>query len=136
MRHCHSHAAAPPRLEGASRRLQRRSRHGEAALSLVEILCIVGILGMVAAIAVPSLIRSRDKAQRAGCIENLKQINSAQQQWVFEKKPAADAKIKKKDLLPYFKSGEFPVCPSGGSYQLGVPDEKPACSLAKEGHQL
>ncbi len=117
-----------------------RKRSGEganSAFTLIEILCVLGLLAMVAAIGAPSLIRSRAKAQASVCIDQLKQLNAAQQQWVIEAKPASDAKIKKKDLQPYFKGGVFPTCPSGGNYKLGGLTDKPECSLdKKEGHQL
>jgi type II secretory pathway pseudopilin PulG len=106
-------------------------------MSFVEIMCVVGLIAMIAAIAVPNYIRSRDRAARGICLENLRQIETAQQQFIFEKKPDGGTKIKKKDLLPYFKVAEFPTCPGGGDYQMGTPNEKPECSLKqKEDHQL
>jgi len=110
---------------------------GRAGYSLIEILCVVGFLAMIAAIALPSLFRARNKSQATACIDQLRQLQAAQQQWIIETKPSASTKIKKKDLQPYFKNGQFPVCPSGGDYKLGTPSEQPECSLDKsEGHKL
>jgi prepilin-type N-terminal cleavage/methylation domain-containing protein len=113
------------------------SRWRRSGYSLIEILCVVGVLAMVAAITIPSLFRSRAKSQTAACIDQLRQIHSAQQQWVIESKPKGNSPVLKKDLQPYFKGGKFPVCPSGGDYKLGGPSVTPECSLGKtEGHEL
>ncbi len=104
---------------------------------MVEMLVVVGLVTMVASIAVPSLIRARKRAQTGACIENLKQIHAAQQQYLIEAKPDDKNKILKKNLVPYFKGGRFPDCPSGGDYKLGDQDNRPECSLAQsEGHTL
>lgn len=126
--------ASSPSKGGA---LLPASRRGRSGYSLIEVLCVVGFLAMVAAIAVPSLFRSRAKSQTAACIDQLRQIHSAQQQWVIETKPKGNSPVLKKDLQPYFKGGKFPVCPSGGDYKLGGPNVTPECSLGKtEGHEL
>jgi prepilin-type N-terminal cleavage/methylation domain-containing protein len=126
---------APSLSKGGA--LPPASRWRRSGYSLIEILCVVGVLAMVAAIAIPSLFRSRAKSQAAACIEQLRQIHSAQQQWATETKPKGNSPVLKKDLQPYFKGGKFPVCPSGGDYKLGGPSSTPECSLGKtEGHEL
>jgi hypothetical protein len=73
------------------------------------------------------------EAQRA-CIGNLRQIYAAKQAWALENNKAADAIPTAQDLLPYFKDGTFPVCPSGGTYTIGAVGEAPTCSIS--GHVL
>ena len=73
-------------------------------------------------------------AERNACINNLRQIDAAKQQWALEKSKTADAIPTAPDLLPFFKDGIFPVCPSGGSYTLNAVGELPSCSVA--GHVL
>jgi regulator of replication initiation timing len=73
------------------------------------------------------------EAQRA-CINNLRQIYAAKQEWALENNKAADAIPTAQDLLPYFKDGTFPVCPSGGTYTIGAVGEVPTCSIP--GHVL
>ena len=72
--------------------------------------------------------------ERNGCINNLRQIDAAKQQWALEKSKTAEAVPTAPDLLPFFKDGIFPVCPSGGSYTLNAVGELPSCSVA--GHVL
>ena len=71
---------------------------------------------------------------RNTCINNLRQIDGAKQQWALEKNKATDAVPTERDLLPYLKDGIFPVCPEGGSYSINSVDALPTCTVA--GHVL
>jgi hypothetical protein len=71
---------------------------------------------------------------RNACINNLRQIDGAKQQWALEKNAPLDAVPTVKDLLPYLKDGVFPVCPDGGKYVIHSVSDLPACSVA--GHVL
>ena len=71
---------------------------------------------------------------RNTCINNLRQIDGAKQQWALEKNKAVDAMPTVKDLLPYLKGGVFPVCPDGGTYFINSVEAVPTCTVA--GHAL
>lgn len=73
-------------------------------------------------------------AQQNACINNLRQIDAAKQQWALENNKPADAIPTVQDLLPYFQDGVFPVCPSGGSYTINPVGMLPTCSVP--GHAL
>jgi len=73
-------------------------------------------------------------AERNACINNLRQIDAAKQQWALEKSKTTDAVPTEQDLLPYLKDGVFPVCPSGGTYAINAVGEVPTCSIP--GHVL
>jgi chromosome segregation ATPase len=73
-------------------------------------------------------------AQLNACINNLRQIDAAKQQWALENDKAADAIPPAQDLLPYFRGGTFPVCPSGGAYTINAVGVPPTCSIL--GHVL
>jgi len=68
------------------------------------------------------------------CINNLRQIDAAKQQWALENDKTADAIPPAQDLLPYFRGGIFPVCPSGGGYTINAVGVPPTCSIP--GHVL
>ncbi len=68
------------------------------------------------------------------CINNLRQIDGAKQQWALEKNKNGDAVPTAQDLLPYLKDGVFPACPDGGTYSINSVDAVPTCSLP--GHAL
>ncbi len=80
----------------------------------------------------PSTATEQDKAN--ACINNLRQIDGAKQQWALENKKDANAVPVATDLVPYFKSGAIPGCPSGGSYTLNNVAMPPTCSIP--GHVL
>lgn len=71
------------------------------------------------------------------CINNLRLIDAAKQQWALENKKQATDTPTMDDLRPYLghgPNGELPVCPDGGVYTVGAVGEKPACSVP--GHVL
>lgn len=71
---------------------------------------------------------------RNTCINNLRQIDGAKQQWALEKNKSTDDVPSADDLLPYLKDGVFPVCPDGGAYSINAVDAVPTCTI--QGHAL
>jgi hypothetical protein len=71
---------------------------------------------------------------RNTCLNNLRQIDAAKQQWALEKNKIVDAVPKPEDLLPYFKDGLFPSCPDGGVYSPNSVEASPTCTV--QGHVL
>ena len=98
------------------------------------ILWAVIMIPMLAAIAIPNFVKAREVAMTNACINNLRMIEAAKNEWALEhsKKPA-DVPASQ-DLTPYFKSGAFPTCPAGGTYTIGAVSNAPTCSVS--GHKL
>ena len=67
---------------------------------------------------------------RKTCINNLRLIDDAKQQWAADFNEPNDAVPTAKDLAPYFKDGALPQCPEGGIYLLNRVDQVPTCSIA------
>jgi seryl-tRNA synthetase len=72
--------------------------------------------------------------QTATCINNLRQIDGAKQQWALENKKAAEDMPSATDLAPYFKGNALPVCAAGGAYTLNAVGLEATCSIP--GHVL
>jgi type II secretory pathway pseudopilin PulG len=94
----------------------------------------VAMIGLLAAIAIPNFVKARATAQMNHCINNLRQIDSAKQQWALEHQKNDPDTPTQSDITSYLKNGQWPVCLAGGTYTINAGSEAPACSIP--GHQL
>ena len=104
------------------------SRRG--GFTLVEIMIVVAIIGLLAAIAIPNFIKARQASQRAACVANLKTIDGAKATWALEQKKTNTDTPADGDLFgPTSYIREKPGCPANGTYALNQVDTKPACTI-------
>jgi prepilin-type N-terminal cleavage/methylation domain-containing protein len=102
--------------------------------TLVEIMIVVAIIGLLAAIAIPNFVRARNTTQTNTCIENLRLISSSKHQWALENGMTDTATPTSTDISTYLASYVYPHCPSGGTYTINEVITEPTCSFP--GHIL
>ncbi len=112
----------------------KRFRNKKKGFTLVEIMIVVLIIGILLAIAVPNFVRARERSRAKTCVGNLKQIDSAKEQWAMENRANEGDAVDLADLVgDYIKKD--PVCPSGGDYDAGDVGTDPTCSIGGD-HSL
>jgi competence protein ComGC len=96
---------------------------------------VVAIIGLLAAIAIPSFMKSRETSQQNGCINNLRQIEAGKEQWALEKSKATGDAIVQSEVDAYIKGGA-PSCPAGSTYTYGAVGTDASCDNTATSHQL
>jgi prepilin-type N-terminal cleavage/methylation domain-containing protein len=99
--------------------------------TLVEIMIVVAIIGLLAAIAIPNFIKARQASQKAACVANLRTIDGAKATWALEQRKTNTDVPQESDLYgPTSYIRERPSCPAGGTYAINQVDVKPTCTIA------
>jgi len=113
--------------------------------TLVEIMIVVAIIGLLAAMAIPNFVRAQNVARMNACINNLRYIDSAKQQWALEQHKSTADIPQASDIQPYLgrtEAGELPCCPADGaqtfatSYSPQSVGEQPQCLILPGTHRL
>jgi competence protein ComGC len=94
----------------------------------VSIALSVFLIPMMMAIAIPNFVKARDTAQKNVCINQLRQIAAAKEQWALEQKKERGDTPTQVDLKTYLPKG-LPTCLKGGTYTIGPVQENPTCTI-------
>jgi prepilin-type N-terminal cleavage/methylation domain-containing protein len=97
--------------------------------TLVEIMIVVAIIGLLAAIAIPNFVKARATAQKNACINNLRQIDGAKEQWALEKRKTTGEAVVDAEINEYLKGNVAPICPANGTYTYNNVGTNPVCTV-------
>ena len=98
--------------------------------TLIEIMIVVLIIAVLLAIAIPNFLRARETSRAKSCSANLRQIETAKEQWAMDTKAGATDEPGAADLVDEYMKGTpdtLPECPSGGTYTIDTMSVRPSC---------
>ena len=92
----------------------------ESGFTLVEIMIVVAIIGLLAAIAIPNFVKARETAQMNAIVNNLRIIESSKDQWALEAKKGTGDVPTSANLTDYLKNNRMPTAVVGETYNINA----------------
>jgi prepilin-type N-terminal cleavage/methylation domain-containing protein len=114
----------------------RNLKKKNAGFTLIEIMIVVLIIAILLAIAIPNFLRARETSRAKSCQANLRQIETAKEQWAMDNKKGASDTPQASELVTEYMRGTedtLPLCPSSGTYSQGNMSTRPTCSIGSNG---
>jgi prepilin-type N-terminal cleavage/methylation domain-containing protein len=120
----------------------KSAKSSQKGFTLIEIMIVVAIIGLLAAIAIPSFVHARTSSQQNACINNLRQIDGAKQNWALDNKESPSTTPLSSDIQSYLGrgTGGLPWCPAdnnsafASSYDINSLQLAPTCQISPANH--
>jgi prepilin-type N-terminal cleavage/methylation domain-containing protein len=124
-------------MQSASSPAMQSFRRSRVAFTLVEVMIVVAIVSLLGAIAVPAYLHYITESRKTTCINNLRLIDHAIQQWALEQKKGPTATVEYDDIRSYLKGPV--ICPAGGtrfddSYVISTVASDAVCQKSPQTH--
>jgi general secretion pathway protein G len=113
-------------------------KRNQKGFTLIEVLLIVVILGIIAAIAIPRLMASKAEAQKESCKSNLANLNTAIEKYYFDNSAWPAAITAAAGLNSTYLPDGIPTCPKDGdAYTIDGTTHRASCpNAAADGHTI
>jgi|SRR6267143_3166779 len=89
-----------------------------SGFTLVEIMIVMAIIGLLAGISTPSVLKARDTSQLNAIINNLRLIESAKEQWALDTRQGTGVVPADTDVAPFLKLNAMPTPIVGETYNI------------------
>jgi prepilin-type N-terminal cleavage/methylation domain-containing protein len=126
---------------GKSSLMKTNENVHKLGFTLIEIVIVVSIIGLLAAILIPNILKARGQAQTNTCINNLRIIDGAKKQWSLEKGQPLTIIPVSSEIAPYINraSTVMPSCPLSPNgippYNINAVSDIPTCPNSNATHQ-
>jgi prepilin-type N-terminal cleavage/methylation domain-containing protein len=109
-------------MKGGEMKMFMKIQKSRAAFTLVEIMIVVAIIGLLAALAIPGFVKARKQSQGRRIINDVRQLDAAIDQWALEKGKTNGAALSPtSEIASYLKTGTWPTNDIlGNAYSFGV----------------
>ena len=99
-------------------------------LAVPAMFVVVGIVGLLAAIAIPSFIKARETSQLNACVNNMRILESAKEQAALKHDYREGDTVSQSEVSGFLKNGfSGLICPKGGRYTVNPVGQNPECSV-------
>jgi len=106
-----------------------RGMHG-CAIAAIVFVCIIPVMGILSAIAIPNFLKAREISQRNACYNNLRLLEVSKEQATSDHDYRAGKEITEQELSPYLGKGVSSlICRKGGQYTINPIGKAPECSV-------